>query len=60
MDEKGFMIRQPGNRESITVIETVGIFKQDIPPMIILKGEKYLYGWYCNPTPTNPYNRHFF
>ena len=37
--EKAAFRRQPGNRENITVIETVGIFNQSIPPMVILKGE---------------------
>jgi hypothetical protein len=37
--EKAAFLRQPGNRENITVIETVGIFNQNIPPMVILKGE---------------------
>ena len=44
--EKTAFLRQPGNHENITVIETVGIFNQNIPPMVILKGEKHLYGWY--------------
>ena len=43
-DEKAAFLRQPGNRENITVIEAVGIFNQSIPPMVILKGEKHLYG----------------
>ena len=40
--EKAAFLRQPGDRENITVIETVGIFNQDMPPMVILKGEKHL------------------
>ena len=44
--EKAAFHRQPGDHENITVIETVGVFNQDIPPMVILKGEKHLYGWY--------------
>ena len=36
--EKAAFLRQPGDRENITVIETVGIFNQDMPPMVILKG----------------------
>ena len=37
--EKAAFLRQPGNRENITVIEAVGIFNQNIPPMVILKSE---------------------
>ena len=45
-DEKAAFLRQPGSRETVTVIEAVGIFAQNIPPMVIMKGEKHLYGWY--------------
>ena len=34
----GILARQPGNRENIAVIETLGTFNQDIPPMAIHKG----------------------
>ena len=40
--EKATFLRQPGDRENIA--ETVGIFNQDIPPMVIPKGEKHLCG----------------
>ena len=56
--EKAASLQQPGNRENITAIETVSISNQDIPPMVILRGGKYLYGWYCNPT--SPGDRRFF
>ena len=52
-DEKAAFLRQPGNRENITVIETVGIFNQNIPPMVILKGQKHLYGWYRGEMPAH-------
>ena len=38
VDEKAAFLRQPGDRENITMIETVDIFNQNIPPMVILKG----------------------
>jgi len=50
-DEKAAFLRQPGSRETVTVIEAVGIFAQDIPPMVIMKGEKHLYGWYHGEMP---------
>jgi len=50
-DEKAAFLRQPGLRETVTVIETVGIFAQDIPPMVIMRGEKHLYGWYHGEMP---------
>ena len=52
-DENAAFLRQPGNRENITMIETVGIFNQNIPPMVILKGEKHLYGWYQGEMPAH-------
>ena len=52
-DEKAAFLRQPGNRENITVIEAVGIFNQSIPPMVILKGEKHLSGWYRGEMPAH-------
>ena len=42
--------RQPGSRETITVIEAVGVFG-DIPRVIIMKGEKHMYGWYSGDLP---------
>jgi len=50
-DEKAAFLRQPGSRETVTVIEAVGIFAQDIPPIVIMKGEKHLYGWYHGKIP---------
>ena len=50
--EKAAFLRQPGNRENITVIEAIGIFNQNIPPMVFLKGEKRPYGWYRGEMPT--------
>ena len=41
--EEAAFLWQLGNRENITVIEAVNIFNQNIPPMVILKGEKQLY-----------------
>jgi len=49
--DKTAFLRQPGQRETITVIETVGVFGQNVPPMIIMKGEKHLYGWYYGEMP---------
>ena len=49
--EQTAFLRQPGQRETITVIEAVGAFGQEIPPMIIMKGEKHLYGWYYGEMP---------
>ena len=43
-------LRQPGNRETITVIEAVGVFG-DIPRVITMKGEKHMYGWYSGDLP---------
>jgi len=40
--EKTAFLQQSGQREMITVIEAVGAFGQEIPPMIIMKGEKHL------------------
>ena len=34
--EKAAFLQQPGNRENTTVIKAVGIFNQNIPPMVIL------------------------
>ena len=51
-DEKAAFLRQLGNHEN-TVIEAVGIFNQNIPPMVILKGEKHLYGWYRGEMPVH-------
>ena len=50
---KTAFLRQPGQRETITVIEAVGVFGQEIPPMIIMKGEKHLYGWYYGEMPAH-------
>jgi len=44
-------LRQPGQRETITVIEAVGEFGEEIPPMVIMKGEEHLYGWYYGEMP---------
>jgi len=38
-------------RETISVNEAVGLFGQEIPPMIIMKGKKHLYGWYYGEIP---------
>ena len=50
-DEKAAFLRQPGSRETVTVVEAVGIFAQKIPPMVIMKGKKHLYGWYHGKIP---------
>ena len=52
-DIKATFLRQPGDRENITVIETVGIFNQNIPPMVILKSERHLYEWYRGEMPAH-------
>ena len=46
-----FLVRQPSSQEKVTVIEAVGIFTQDISPRMIMKSEKYLYGWYHREMP---------
>lgn len=40
-EEKAAFLRQPGNRENITIIETIGIFNQNILPLVKHKGKKY-------------------
>ena len=35
------------------VIETIGIFSQLIPPMVMLEGEKHLYGWFRRKMPAD-------
>ena len=45
-DEKAAFLRQPGSRETVTFIEGVGIFPQDVPSMVIMKSEKHLYSCY--------------
>jgi hypothetical protein len=47
--EKNAFLRQPGNRQTITVVEAIGIGGQDIPPMVIMKGEYHQFGWYKKP-----------
>jgi len=49
--DKTAFLPQPGQRETITVIEAVGVFVQNVPPMIIMNGEKHLYGWYYGNMP---------
>jgi hypothetical protein len=49
--ERNAFLRQPGNRQTITVIEAIGTGGQDIPPMVILKGEHQQFGWYKRPLP---------
>jgi len=49
--EKNAFLRQPGNRQTVTVVEAIGTGGQDIPPMVILKGEHHLFGWYKKPLP---------
>jgi hypothetical protein len=49
--EKNAFLRQPGNRQTITVIEAIGTGGQDIPPMVIMKGEHHQFGWYKKPLP---------
>jgi hypothetical protein len=49
--EKNAFLRQPGNRQTITVIEAIGTGFQDVPPMVILKGEHHQFGWYKKPLP---------
>jgi len=38
-------------RETISVNEAVGLFGQEIPPMIPMKGKKHLHGWYYGEMP---------
>ena len=49
--EKNAFLRQPGNRQTVTVVEAIGTGGQDIPPMVILKGEHHLFGWYKKALP---------
>ena len=49
--DKKVFLWQPGQWETFTVIETVGVFSQDVPLTIIVKGEKHLYGWYYGKMP---------
>jgi len=39
--DKTAFLRQLGQRETITVIETVGVFGQGAPLVVIMKGEKH-------------------
>jgi hypothetical protein len=47
--EKNAFLCQPGSRQTVTVIEAIRTGGQDIPPMVILKGEHYQFGWYKKP-----------
>ena len=49
--ERNAFLRQPGNCQTITVIEAIGTGGQDIPPMVILKEEHHQFGWYKTPLP---------
>lgn len=49
--EKNSFLRQPGNRQTVTVVEAIGTGGQVIPPMAILKGEHHLFGWYKKALP---------
>jgi hypothetical protein len=44
--EKNAFLRQPGIYQTITVIEAIGTGGQDIPPVVIIKGEYHQFGWY--------------
>jgi predicted transcriptional regulator YheO len=39
--EKNCFHRQPGNHQTITIIEAIGMGGQDIPPMVILKDKQH-------------------
>ena len=39
---------QPGNREWVTVIESVSACGWSLPPMIIFEGKVYLSTWYID------------
>ncbi|SPC60962.1 uncharacterized protein UHOD_11203 [Ustilago sp. UG-2017b] len=41
---------QPGNQETITVIECIGAQGTKPPPMVIFWGKNHMQGWYCNHT----------
>ncbi|SYW81915.1 uncharacterized protein UHO2_00412 [Ustilago hordei] len=41
---------QPGNWETITVIECIGAQGTKPPPMVIFQGKKHMQGWYHNHT----------
>jgi len=49
-DETAFLL-QPGQRETITVIEMVGLSGQGVSLVVIMKGEKHLCGWYYGEMP---------
>jgi hypothetical protein len=42
---------QPGNREWVTVIESVSSSSWSLPPMIIFEGKVYISTWYTNTLP---------
>ncbi|SAM84174.1 uncharacterized protein UBRO_20814 [Ustilago bromivora] len=41
---------QPGNRETITMIECIGAQGTKLPSMVIFRGKSHMQGWYCNHT----------
>lgn len=46
-DRKGARLTQDGNRELVTVIETVSASGHVLPPFIIFKGKTHIAGWYA-------------
>ena len=44
------VLTQPGNREWVTVIETINSYGWALPPMIILAGKMHQAAWYENNT----------
>ena len=42
---------QPGNREWVTVIESVSSTGWSLPPIVIFKGKVYISTWYTNTLP---------
>lgn len=44
-------VLQPGNREWVTVIETIGAEGYTLPPMIIFKGKLYKESWFQSDLP---------
>lgn len=39
---------QPGNREWVTVLETINASGWPLPPCIIFKGKVFIKGWFDN------------
>ena len=45
---KGGRLTQDGNRESVTVIETVSGDGRALPPMVIWQAKTHVVGWYAS------------